>query len=208
MNLKNRFAAIATIAAIAIPAVAFAAKYVKAGDSTITIKASAGKGTIPIKATGGANAITVVTDGPNTIIKLDGWNLTTGTTFTERNEHMKEMIFGWSKADADAKKKQSPDAEKKRYFELIVATDKIEKGLADGKIDAIIKTPRNGAGKPVSIKAFKRNGDSVHGEFETTMPTLGFPTETVCKKLIKGFDASVCVADKIEVSADLGIKKE
>jgi hypothetical protein len=201
MNLKNRFAAIATVAAIAIPAIAFAAKYVESGDSSIVITGSATAG-IGIEAKGDKSAISVLTDGPNTIVKLDGWNLTTGKTFAERDEHMKEFVFGWVKADG---KKQKPEAEGKRYFELIVPTDKIAKGLADGKIDAIIKTPKNGNGKKVQVTAFKKTATGVHGEFNTSMPDLGFPTKSVCKKALV---AEVCVKDPLTIVADLGIKTE
>jgi hypothetical protein len=193
MNLKNRIVALVTAAAIAVPAVAYAAKYGKNkdknSDSKVEIKAAAGKGAIKFTSKVAGDSIFVTEGGGNTIVKIDAWNLKTG--FGDRDKHQKDLVF----KDAS-----------RRYVEVIVPTDKIEPGLKEGKIDATIKF--NGKEVKKTVKDFKMKDGFVSGGFVTNTEELGLGK--VCKvidlKILK-FDEAVCVDKDLSVSASIAVNK-
>jgi hypothetical protein len=193
MNLKNRIVAIVTAAAIAVPAVALAAKYGKDkdknADSKVEIKASAGDFKIKFTSKVNGDSIFVTENGGNTIVKIDAWNLKTG--FGDRDKHQKDLIF----KDAS-----------RRYVEVIVPTDKIDPGIKDGKIDAVIKF--NGKEVKKTITGVKMKDGFVSGSFATTTKELGLGK--VCKaidlKILK-FDEAVCVDEPLSISGSIGVKK-
>ena len=193
MNLKNRIVALVTAAAIAVPAVAYAAKYGKNkdknGDSKVEIKVAAGKGAIKFTSKVSGDSIFVTEGGGSTIVKIDAWNLKTG--FGDRDKHQKDLVF----KDAS-----------RRYVEVIVPTDKIEPGLKDGKIDAVVKF--NGKEVKKTVNDFKLKDGFVSGGFVTTTDELGLGE--VCKvvdlKILK-FDKAVCVEKALTVSASIAVNK-
>jgi hypothetical protein len=193
MNLKNRIVALVTAAAIAVPAVAYAAKYGKNkdknGDSKVEIKVLAGKGAIKFTSKVAGDSIFVTEGGGNTIVKIDAWNLKTG--FGDRDKHQKDLVF----KDAT-----------RRYIEVIVPTDKIEPGLVDHKIDAVIKF--NGKEVKKTVKDFKMKDGFVSGDFAVTTDELGLGE--VCKVIdlrILKFDKAVCVEKELTVSASIAVNK-
>ena len=193
MNLKNRIVALVTAAAIAVPAVAYAAKYGKNkdknGDSKVEIKVAAGKGAIKFTSKVSGDSIFVTEGGGSTIVKIDAWNLKTG--FGDRDKHQKDLVF----KDAS-----------RRYVEVIVPTDKIEPGLKDGKIDAVVKF--NGKEVKKTVNDFKLKDGFVSGGFVTTTDELGLGE--VCKvvdlKILK-FDKAVCVEKALTISASIAVNK-
>jgi hypothetical protein len=193
MNLKNRIVAILTVAALAVPTVALAAKYGKQKDkdkdSKVEIKASAASKAIKFTSAVDGKSIFITEGGDDTVVKIDAWNLKTG--FGDRDKHQKDLVF---KDDA------------RRYVEVIVKTAKIEQGLKDGKIAAKIKF--NGKTVDKTITDFKMDGDFVKGGFSTTLDELGLGE--VCKvidlKILK-LDKAACVDKDLHISAKIAVKK-
>lgn len=192
MNLKNRFAAIATVAAIAIPAVAFAAKWNRdtGKASTVTVKVKAMKGAVKFDATARNNAIIIEERGDATIVKVDGRLMTTGEEkgeMTDRDAHMKEMVF------------------KKHQFVEIVAENKdIDAAKSSKKLPIKVKFGSSQANKV--IEDFKLKDGIASGTFKITTGELGLGK--VCKPIGVGFVkfSEVCVVEQLEVSAAIAVK--
>lgn len=190
MNLKNRTLVLLTAVAIAVPAVAYAKKHHKGkdkdGKATSEIRIAGAAPAVPFTAVSKDSNINVTDDGTNTIVKIDGTNLKTG--LDKRDEHMRERVFKSGK-----------------YVEVIVANSKIEQGLKDKKINAIVKMHSTKAeGETITIENFSKDGDKVHGDINTTLAALGL--KNVCKEIIG--DLKVCVKEPLKISADIYIKAD
>ncbi len=185
MNLKNRTLVLLTAVAIAVPAVAYAKKHHKVKDKGSEIRIAGAAPAVPFTAVSKDSNINVTDDGTNTIVKIDGNNLKTG--LDQRDDHMRDRVFKAGK-----------------YVEVIVSDAKIEQGLKDKKISAMVKmasTPADGVA--VTIENFSRDGDKVHGEINTTLTTLGL--KNVCKDILV---TKVCVKEPLKISADIYVKAD
>lgn len=201
MNLKNRIAAIATVAAIAVPALAFAAKWNRdtGKTSTVTVKVKAVKGAVKFNAVAKNNAIIIEERDGATIVKLDGHLMKTGEKegdMKDRDDHMKELIF-----------------KKNQYIEIVAKNSDIEANKGGGKLPVKVKFGDKSIDK--TINDFKVDGGVAKGSFNITTEELGLGKKLkngkvqVCKPIDLGIfkmDETACVEPELQVSAAIAVK--
>jgi hypothetical protein len=206
MNLKNRIVATVAVAALVVPALAYA-KHVKKGGkdavSSIAIAAKADAGVSFDAKSGDANII-VSDNGTDTAVKIDVANLDTG--MGGRNDHMKERVFKGKKVkDKDGKDKWVFPAGY-QYVEVVVPNAAIAKGLSDKKIKAKLKMgglPSDGI--DIVIQEFSKDKDGkVHGKIVVTLQDLKLTEQQTCKEILGGV-TKMCVKPTLTITADIYI---
>jgi polyisoprenoid-binding protein YceI len=186
MMLKNRLTAFAAVAAIAVPALAFAAaKYSKAPDVIAEKKFSsiAIVGTAPgvsFTATADSNNINVDDDGTVIKVSIDGTKLKTGMGL--RDEHMRKQVFG-----------------KGKTVVLTVTHADLDAGLKSHKVKGTLKFSDKPA-KPITITDVSLSGGVVKGKISTSRSELGIPEACMPPVNVP------CVKDPLEVDATILIK--
>jgi hypothetical protein len=182
MMLKNRLTALVAVAAIAVPAVVYAAgKFSKVADAKNHISITGHAPAVNFVAKASDNAITVEDDGTNIKVSIDGHKLKTDSDL--RDKHMKEQVFAKGKTVA-----------------LTVTHADLDAGLPKGEVKGMLKFSDKPS-IPIVIKGAKLSNGVVEGNFATTRKALGVPE--ACVPIIK----TPCTTEPLEVVASFKVKQ-
>lgn len=182
MTLKNRFVALLTAAALAVPALAIA-KVSSRGGSEILVH-----GTAPlVNFTMVLKDVDVKDDGTTTTIEIDGHKFKDKEDSNMRRDHMRKQVFS-----------------KKQKWVVTVKNADIEPGLKAKKLPATVDTG-NGV-KPITITDFVREGNGkafkVKGKIKTTLKELGLSEICAVPKV------GPCVKEALEIDATIALKED
>jgi hypothetical protein len=180
MNLKNRIVATVAVAALAIPALAYAKvskdKSDKEGFAKFNVPLTAGSIDGEVKDKG--KAISVTEDGADTVITVDLRNVTTGIDL--RNGHFQDMIKK-VKLNKDKDGKERPPTDAGKDLVLKVPTASIVKDDKEHTVKGKLDTKADGdTSQEVTItyKA-KKDGDKVKVTGSTSFDyTILYPAQT------------------------------
>lgn len=182
MMLKNRLTALVAVAAIAVPAVVYAAgKFSKVADGKNYIHIKGTAPAVKFTAIASDDAITVEDDGTNIKVSINGHLLKTGSE--KRDTHMKEQVFAKGKTVA-----------------LTVTHADLDAGLPKGEVKGTLKFSDKPS-IPIVIKGAKLSNGVVEGNFETRRDKLGIPE--ACVPIIK----TPCVDQELKVEASFKVKQ-
>lgn len=182
MKLKNRLTTLVAVAAIAVPALAFAAaKYSKADGkgSVVNIKGFAPG--VSFVAVAKDNGINVKDDGTTITVSVDGHKLKTGMDL--RDEHMRKQLFANGHTIA-----------------LSVTHADLEAGLKSHKVKGSLKFSDKPA-TSVTVEGVSLKDGAVTGHFKTTRSALKIPEACMPPVNVP------CVKDDLEVDATIYVKE-
>jgi hypothetical protein len=182
MMLKNRLTALVAVAAIAVPAVVFAAgKFSKVSGKGSVIKITGHAPAVQFDAIASDNAITVDDDGTTIKVSINGHLLKTGSDL--RDTHMKEQVFA-----------------KGKTVVLSVTHADLDAGLPKGKVKGTLKFSDKPSASIV-INEAKVSGGVVTGKFSTTRDALQIPEACVPKVKFP------CTTQPLEVDATIYVSQ-
>ena len=181
MMLKNRLTALAAVAAIAIPALAFAAaKYSKVDHTDNAVKILGKAPGVSFTAVAGSDNIKIDDDGTVIKVSIDGTKLKTGMDL--RDEHMRKQVFG-----------------KGKTIVLTVTHADLDAGLKSHKVKGTLKFSDKPE-KAITIKDVSLKDGVVTGKISTTRSELGIPEACMPPVNVP------CVKEELEVDATIHVK--
>ena len=182
MMLKNRLTALVAVAAIAVPAVVYAAgKFSKVSGKGSVVNITGHAPAVNFTAVASDDAITVEDDGTTIKVSINGHKMKTGSDL--RDEHMRGQVFAKGKTVA-----------------LSVTHADLDAGLKSGKVKGSLKF----SDKPpasITIEGVTLKDGVVKGKFATKRSALQIPE--ACMPPIK----APCTKDELEVEATIYVSQ-